>query len=183
MMQQFAQRPNSRCSALILSRLLFEAALFSSCILDRSMRRHLFTCSLTSLQPPVALCMKPFAWHSSSAAMISSHARGVESQRQQGGRETAHGTVPRAFFVCRWGCMSVDAEEPGEIDVGSLTRESSRPDGPCWNSAPGGEGKAWTTSGFWPFPTVPGSHIYIALCNVESRNSATDLTSSHCRKQ
>lgn len=66
--------PNSRCCSRILSRFARAAFRFSACIFDRSIFKHSLTFSLASLQLPTALCMKPWLWHCSRAAMTSSHA-------------------------------------------------------------------------------------------------------------
>ena len=97
--------PSSRCCSLILSRFARAALRFSACILDRSSFKHSLTFSLAVLQLPTALCMKPWAWHSSRAAMTSSHAT-IDSQQTIGGYlDPLSLDLPKAFFVWRWGCI------------------------------------------------------------------------------
>ena len=56
----------------IFSLFAFAFSLFFAVRSNRSARRHLLTSVLALLHPPSALCRKPWAWHSSSAAMTSS---------------------------------------------------------------------------------------------------------------
>ena len=59
--------------ALIFSFFAFATSRLCAVRSNRSRRRHLLTCVLTSLHMPMDFHKKPRAWHSSSAFMISSH--------------------------------------------------------------------------------------------------------------
>lgn len=57
----------------ILSFFSFAFSLFLAVLSSRSARKHLLTSRFAVLQPPVAFHKKPRAWHSSRAAITSSH--------------------------------------------------------------------------------------------------------------
>ena len=58
--------------ALIFSRFCFAISLFFAVRSNRSARRHMFTSCLRVVHMPMVFHIKPLAWHSSSAVMISS---------------------------------------------------------------------------------------------------------------
>lgn len=62
---------NSAHTFLICSLFSLASSLFNRVRSNRCARRHIFTLYFASVQCPNTLCMKPRAWHSSSAAMTS----------------------------------------------------------------------------------------------------------------
>ena len=79
----------------IFSLFTFASALFLAVRSSRSARRHLLTSVLMELQFPKSLWMKPWAWHSSRAAIISVQPVGsvswfflIGKVRKMGGRRT-----------------------------------------------------------------------------------------------
>ena len=100
---------NAFSSAQIFSiRLRFSLAVsrFRFARAYRSSPRHLFTSRLMSLQLPMALCRKPFAWHSSRAVMISSQS------------VVCIGLVLFVFSRCRYGGWMSGVRGLSSIELG-----------------------------------------------------------------